>query len=429
MSTAPVLQPAPEASAKHTSELSSSVGRLTVYFGLVYLLQGVCQLASLLNQPLRSYLREVLKYDAGQSAWFFWVVGLPWTIKPLYGLLSDFVPILGYRRKTYLLLFNLVAAGCFLWISGQTDPTVLMIAGVAVGVGVAAADVIVDALMVQAGRETGLAGRFQSVQWACMYIASLASSVGSAALLRAYGPTEAVRWAALICVIPPVAVALVTWWFVPERRTKLNLVELNQATRGLLAAFASPLLWFVLAFLVLLWANPGLVTPLNYHMTTTLQLSDEFVAGMDGVFSIGAIVGAGAFYLLTLAKPSMRRMQVIGILVGAAGMLPYFAMQGQTSAVVASLTWGFGYMVGNLATLSLAAAACPKRAEAFVFAALMSAGNFASSQADVWGSQLYEGPCARDITPLLWLSVGLTLAGLLFVPFIPKRLDRVAPES
>ena len=34
------------------------------------------------------------------------LLAVPWTIKPVFGLLSDFVPLFGSRRRNYLLLSN-----------------------------------------------------------------------------------------------------------------------------------------------------------------------------------------------------------------------------------------------------------------------------------------------------------------------------------
>lgn len=69
--------------------------------------------------------------------------------------MSDFIPLLGYRRRSYLLLLNFLVAGSFLYLSGMTEPGVAMYALFLTGLGVAASDVIVDALMVESGRETG----------------------------------------------------------------------------------------------------------------------------------------------------------------------------------------------------------------------------------------------------------------------------------
>ena len=40
----------------------------------------------------------------------FWggIKTLPWIIKPVYGILSDAVPLLGYHRRSYLIIFGLM---------------------------------------------------------------------------------------------------------------------------------------------------------------------------------------------------------------------------------------------------------------------------------------------------------------------------------
>src|SRR2546428_4246293 len=47
---------------------------------------------------------------AGQVADFFLIATIPWLIKPVYGLLSDFVPLFGRRRQSYFLLTSGLAA-------------------------------------------------------------------------------------------------------------------------------------------------------------------------------------------------------------------------------------------------------------------------------------------------------------------------------
>ena len=45
------------------------------------------------------------------------LLAVPWTIKPVFGLLSDFVPLFGSRRRSYLLLANGVAAASLLLLA------------------------------------------------------------------------------------------------------------------------------------------------------------------------------------------------------------------------------------------------------------------------------------------------------------------------
>src|SRR5499433_4620526 len=79
--------------------------RLAVLFAVVYFAQGMWYLP---NQTLTIVLKE-RGLSAGQVADFFFISTIPWLIKPVYGLLSDFVPLWGRKRKSYLLLTSAVA--------------------------------------------------------------------------------------------------------------------------------------------------------------------------------------------------------------------------------------------------------------------------------------------------------------------------------
>src|SRR5437899_9937176 len=133
--------------------------RLAVLFAIVYFSQGMWYLP---NQPITIVLKE-RGLSAGQVATFFSITTLPWLIKPLYGLLSDFVPLWGYRRKSYFLLTTALAA-----LAGATLATVaghgywsLAVFFTIMGLGLAFTDLLPDALLVQAGQPRGLSGVFQ----------------------------------------------------------------------------------------------------------------------------------------------------------------------------------------------------------------------------------------------------------------------------
>src|SRR5882724_12959898 len=102
--------------------------RLAVLFGVVYFAQGMWYLP---NQAITIVLKD-RGLAAGQVADFFLLTTIPWLIKPVYGLLSDFVPLFGRRRQSYFLLTSALAgvAGLALawgdWIvGGQITPFTL----------------------------------------------------------------------------------------------------------------------------------------------------------------------------------------------------------------------------------------------------------------------------------------------------------------
>jgi MFS family permease len=344
-------------------------------------------------------------------------------IKPLYGLISDFVPLLGYRRLSYLLLLNFMVAAAFLYLSGMTQPGVAMYALFLTGLGVAASDVIVDALMVESGRETGRTRLFQGVQWFCISVAGIGSGFLGSWICAAYDPPGALRIAALVSAILPMVVAIMTLWCVQERKSRINLPELKASAAGFAAALRSPRLWAVAGFLIVINLNPGMVTAMYTHLKENVYLDESFLAVMDAYSSIGYAVGALLFLLFLTRRLPTQVSIAIGLLAFAVSSLPYYFITNKTSAIAAAVSYGIGYMMANLAALSLAAEACPRRSEGFVFAGLMAINNIAMKSGDRLGSQLYVGPLNRHIAPLITLSIGLTLLGLVILPLLPKAKE------
>ena len=77
-------------------------------------------------------------------------IALPWSIKILYGLISDNFPICGSRRKSYLLIAALMQflSMVVLTLYSTSDLNTAVACLFASNLSVAFADVIVDSLMV-----------------------------------------------------------------------------------------------------------------------------------------------------------------------------------------------------------------------------------------------------------------------------------------
>ena len=166
--------------------IAGSMIGLGSLFGLLYFVQGIAEpTEGLLSQPTTSLLRQ-WEHSAASAAWFAAALSVPWAIKPLYGLLTDFVPLAGSRRRSYLLLTTAVAcvgmtAIYFLPLSSDRA-TLLLVLLLLPAVAIAFSDVVVDALMVEIGQPRGMTGRLQSIQWACIYAAMILTGVVGGAL-------------------------------------------------------------------------------------------------------------------------------------------------------------------------------------------------------------------------------------------------------
>jgi MFS family permease len=398
----------------------SYVKRLIFMFGLVYFAQGLAQSSGLLSQPLSFYMKEVLHFDEAQSTSYLAVLTLPWLIKPVYGLVSDFIPLFGYRRKTWLLALNVMAAGAFFWLTGLTEPSRIVFALLLTAFGTAASDVIVDALMVENGKKFNMVGKFQSVQWFWFYAAQIATSLAGGWLASMSDPGTGLHVAAMITMLAPATVAIATWLIVKEEKAKINLEQLKTTTAGLKQAFTSRTLWAAVLFLAFWNFSPSFGTPMYYHMTDTLKFSQTFIGQLGALGSIGALAGAW-IYGKWFTKRTLNYQLVFSITAGTIGTFAYLSVVTLTpysSYLMAALSVVFGCAgaIASLATLTLAGRSVPANAEGFTFAALMSVHNGFAQLSAIVGSWMFVHWFDRNLTPLIMVSGVFTLACFALLP-------------
>ncbi len=405
----------------------SETRRLMVFFGLVYFAQGLGQSGGLINQPLTNYLKT-LGLNTDQATQLLAVLTVPWVIKPLYGLISDFFPIFGYRRKSYLFLMNGLATAGFLWLTGLTETDMIVAALVLTALGIAASDVLVDAIMVEKGQQTGLIKRFQSQQWMWFNIAAITVGLLGGWLSDVLAPAAALHTAAWITAAAPAAVLIATAFLVREERTALDRTLVKSSAASLLSALKSRTLWIVAGFLAFWNFSPSFGTPMYYHMVDRLQFDQYFIGQLGSVTAVGSVIGAYAYQRYLAARFSATTLIYLSILLGTLSTVAYLLLADRQSAVILSFVTGLIGMVPFLTMLSLAAAACPPHAEGFTFAALMSVFNATSQLSAIFGAHLYENVLDQQLDPLIWVSTAFTFAAFALVPFLPK-LDGLRGEE
>lgn len=403
---------------------------LTLFFGIAYFAQGIAQIPALIDQPLTRYLMHDLQMDTAQTAGRTAILLLPWTIKPLYGLISDFIPLGGYRRKSYLLLTGLLATMGFLWVAGQTGGADnlqwLLFALLLTSFGIAFSDVLVDAVMVEQGKRFDAIGKFQATQWLWISAAGILSALAGGWLAQYLPGASAVRVAAGIVAFAPLTVGIIGWFILPEERAPASLVRLRAAGRNLFLALRSPRLWSVLVFLVLWKFAPSFGKPLYFHMTNHLKFTPSFIGALGAVGGVAAILGAWSFPRIIQGQPQ-KRVLSIAIALSAAGTLAYLLLQDAVSAIVLSVVTGFFEMLIQLVALDLAARACAKDAEGFSFAAMMSVFNLTTQGSSLLGAYLYVHAFHNSLPPLILLSAGTTLLAYFALPSLLSQRETPAP--
>jgi predicted MFS family arabinose efflux permease len=383
-----------------------------IFFALTYFIQGLTDLASgFANQPIQFLLKEQLALPAAQTSFFFGVVGLGWTIKPFYGLLSDFFPLCGYQRKGYLLLMS--AIGAVSWLILAVLP--LQYASLLVFLTLCAAtlafcDVMTDALMVEVGRPLQLTGSFQALQWASISIAFTLAQFAGGYLSTHTTPQPVFLLSALF----PMVTFFASLSLVREPGNRMRHRSLHDTQQALWQAAQSRSLWIVAGFLFFWNFSPSLGAPLLYYETDVLGFSKIFIGALGALGNIAGALGALIFFVSCRTLP-VQKLLVIAIALGVVSTVSFVGLVGPVSAVLIIFVFGMLSQITHLAVLDLAARSCPVRAEGTVFALLMSCLNVGRTGSTVLGGWLYDH---AGLTPLIVVSAGFTALCWLLVPLL-----------
>jgi hypothetical protein len=386
-----------------------------LFFAVVYTVEGIGQAkAGIIWQPLTHFLKEVHGWSALQIAASLSVLDVPWVIKPLYGMVSDFLPLFGYRRRSYLLVSNAAAVAAFLWVTQVIAPDSIVIALVLTSIAMAISSTLCGALLVENGQRHNASAAFVNQQWLWFNAAVAATSLLGGGLIEWLSPAAALHAAAAVAATAPLAV-LLCLHLVDEERAGIDVAELRRRLRGFLDTFRSRTLWLIAGFLFCYYFSPGFGTPLYFYMTDRLQFSQGLIGALSAVSAVGWVAG-GLFYRWRLATMSTRGLLNLSIVLGTATTLAFLGMVDPVTAVVVYFITGAAGMIANIATLTLAAEHCPPRAEGFAFAALMSVINLASPLADTSGAFLYDHVFHAHLAPLIVVSAAFTAFVLVLLP-------------
>jgi MFS family permease len=390
------------------------------FFAIVYAVEGIGQAKSgILWQPLSNWLKVTLHWDPVTISASLAILDLPWIIKPLWGAISDFVPLFGYRRRPYLVIANIAAFLAFAAVA-RIDTTALMIPALTVtAVAMAASSTLCGALLVETGQRTNASARFVNQQWLWYNIAQMISVLIAGYLIEVMAPIGALHTAAAMAAVAPLAI-VGGLWLIQEPRAGIDLAALRERLNALLAVFRSRNLAFVAGFLFLYYFSPHFGTPMYFQMSDRLGFSQGFIGFLSAVGSAGWIAG-GLLYrwrLNRLSRLALLRLSIVG---GVVSTLSCLALSSPASAVAIWVLSGITSMIAMIATMSLAAESCPEGAEGFAFAGMMSIVNLTNPLSDTLGSVLYEHVFDQQLAPLIVVSAAATALVFFLIPLMVLR--------
>jgi MFS family permease len=422
-------RPSSQATSDTRRPRAAGVAGAYFFFAALYFVQSVGDPTSgLIAQPVRSLLRNWGESPASLAA-LMALLAVPWTIKPIFGLLSDFVPLFGSRRRNYLLLANGGAALSLLLLAfvpiAPGSLWLLFALLLPTTMAIALGDVIVDALMVEKGQPLGLTGRFQSIQWAAANAALLLTGV-----LGGYVAEQRLQSVAFaLCGVLWVFAFAVAWRYAGDHEdAHLDAASLRETGAALLGVLHNKLFLAVCALLTLWSFNPVWGSVLYVHMTEDLGFSEQDFGNVTSAFFLGSLIGSVGYgiYCRSVRLSTLLHLSILAAVVSNA---VYWQLGSMTSAYIVSVIAGAAYMTGTLIQLDLAARIIPARAAATVFATVMALTNFAGSGSEAFGGWLFEAAKASygretAFSVVVAVSVAAAVSCWLLVPL----LRRAAPQ-
>ncbi|MEA5541417.1 folate/biopterin family MFS transporter [Limnoraphis robusta Tam1] len=394
---------------------------------LVYFVQGILGLARL---AVSFFLKDDLGMTPAEVSAMLGIIALPWVIKPVFGFISDGLPILGYRRRPYLILSGFL--GAIAWIALATvvhSPLAATLVITLSSLSVAISDVIVDSLVVERARQESLSdvGSLQSLCWGTSALGGLITAYLSGFLLEIFS----VQTIFLITASFPLIVCGVAWLITEEKVNgdRSNLDTVKQQLSQLRQAVTQKTIWLPMAFVFIWQATPTADSAFFYFTTNELGFQPEFLGRVRLVTSIASLLGVFLFQRFFKTVPFRKIFAWSTILSSLLGMTTLLLVTHANRALGIDDYWfSLGdslilTVIGQIAympVLVLAARLCPPGVEATLFALLMSVSNLAGLLSYESGALLtHLFGVTENQFDNLWLLVIMTnLSTLLPLPFI-----------
>ena len=419
----------------------------------IYFVEGALGLARLAQTFL---LKDELHLGPAELSALTGLFTLPWTIKPLYGFLSDGFPLLGFRRRSYLILagltgclsYTLVGQNFWGFLDGDALIPGTVAALIVSSACIAFSDVVADGIVVQKTRDSNdpkIAGGLQSLCWGSAAIGGLLSAYFSGSLLEKMKPQDVFA----ITAILPLLVASIAFLIdeKPVEQAGGTLVKqqedpftgVKSQIEALWSAIRQPSIYKPALFLFLWQSTPTSDGAFLFFMTDDLGFGPEFLGRVRLVTAFASLFGVWIYNSYLKTKPIKDILLWSSIISAPLGLSTLLLITHTNRALgIPDGAFVFGddvalSILGEIAflpTLVLAARLCPPGVEAVLFATLMSINNGAGTLGTEIGALLTKwlGVTETNFDNLALLTVICNLSSLYPLFFI-GWLDEVGSKS
>ncbi len=407
---------------------------------LVYGVQGILGISRL---AVSFFLKDDLGLSPAEVAALTGIAALPWIVKPIFGFISDGLPIFGYRRRPYLMLSGLLGVGAWLSLANLVHTATAATLAIAISsLSVAFSDAIVDALVVERARSESIekSGSLQSLCWGASALGGLLTAYFGGLLLEHF----TTRTVFGITAAFPLLVSIAALWIVElpigHQDEEVATETIKSQIRQLWQALTQKDIWMPTLFLFLWQCTPTADSAFFYFSTNELGFTPEFLGRVRLVTALASLLGVWLFQRFLKTIPFRQIFfwtTIFSSLLGLTTLLLVthtnrtLGIDDRWFALGDSLVLTVMGQLTFMPVLVLAARLCPPGIEATLFALLMSVLNLSGLVSKEGGALLTHLLGITDSNfDKLWLLVLITNLGgilpLIFINLLPDEDPQAA---
>jgi predicted MFS family arabinose efflux permease len=376
---------------------------------VVYFVQGALGIAGI---ALPLYLRAQ-GFSVSKIAFISSVAAIPWFLKPIYGAISDFVPIGHLRRRPYLFIYCICSSLGWIFLSmAPPDEKWLILSMMFANLGFAATDVITDGLVVEYSRP-GTVQTYQSIAWGARSIGSVLSGFTGGILAAKLTAQNIFIITGFLPLVSILAIIFLREKKAPSKWDTKNIPShVWESICKLWRVLKGDLKWFLI-FIFIISTSSAFGLPLFFYMRETLQFDEIFLGLLSSVTWAGAMVGCFLF-LTFFQKVRLKKALYWAISIGFIEILMTLLIKDAMSAFLISFLLGvLGYNVLLPLFSSAARLAHGTGVEGLLYAILMSLFNVGQAVSSSLGGRLYDWV---GLETLIILTALFALTAFLVIP-------------
>ena len=390
---------------------------------------------------MKDFCKNYLQVEPSSLQTVSAILMLPWSFKVIYAMLSDSVPILGFRRKYYLIFNGFISFfSCALIFPDYFHHLVYVVAFLTVcQMAAASTDIIVDSIMVKEAKKDPERGSedLNSISVLTMGVAGVAGAIIGAFFTQYVHP----KWGILLYSMVGLSIFLGALKFNEEKvRHQVGLDSLKGSLRQMKEAVKSPIITNMLWFQFLTGAVVPRFQEFKYFFLLDVVLMPEFNYALLFILSSISLIGLTLIFHYVFKHYSYRQGFAIAFMITTLttvtdiifvmGLHRRFYINDYVFLLCTNL---FEDMLSNRYTIICAGVVhmriAPQAVEATVLALLAGASNLGFGVVgpifgNFWAYML--GLSSRNLGDLyvaLVIKLLFSLVPLLFLGFVPNKED------